>query len=138
MKLLAFIIFFMPLAATAGPINHNCNPNGLLSYAKELSDPVLFWKNAIKHIDDEVENARREFRFRQVERKNDKIRDQLSANEERAAGVYIPPDSKMRTLMAEDERENVKFDREMLQSTLQWAEKCRLVAATNLQKAQSR
>lgn len=118
----------------AGPINHNCKPNGVSSYAKEMMDSRKFWADALKYIDAEEVSARREIRVRQIERENDKIRDQLSAREEMAAGVYIAPDAKTRALMAEDVRESIKFDREMLRTTLDWVEKCRDYATKQLKK----
>lgn len=46
----------------------------------------------------------------------------------------MPPDAQTRKLMAEAERDSIKFDQEMLRMSLDWAAKCRVHVERKLQQ----
>lgn len=64
------------IAATIGP---NCSPSGPINIMKEMVSPVPFWTAALKEIDQKIKGAQDAYRFNQLERRNDKIRDNLDA-----------------------------------------------------------
>ena len=81
-----------------------------------------------------MEGAQAAYRFKRLENRNDKIRDNLEASELRALGVPQLNDPQFNREMAETDRFIEKLDRDMLLETQRWAATCRIYANKKLGK----
>jgi len=124
MRRILFFSLILPIVVHAQSIDHNCEPNGLISKGSEAWNPNKFWNTQLKEIQEYVKYSKQNYQVSILDRKRDAINEKFDDEEMRLLGIEQYSAPVLDREMAQLDKEMIQFDKEILNDAISWGKKC--------------